>query len=268
MMINCQMMPPLPTKRYRRFHFILFHASSYMVLQARLDDELEGIAEKITEKYPAGICRLHPNICCFHYRPSDLHFELDRSRTLVWAAAIRQGNATYEKIPLGSNFFKANQALKKRAEAKERPAVASDANASDPAAPAPALAPVVALTPASPFGVHPYMFTGMPFNPLFASMPFMGYPPPISHPTTPSHTNNYADPPSSPVSADMDVATWCAQYQLDEEAEAGLDRLGFAVGDNLKSVTAKKYTDAGFKPLAWRRVLKAYHQFRRDHKKH
>jgi len=92
-------------------------------------------------------------------------------------------------------------------------------------------------------------------------------PPPTIRPTTPVHSNHLADPPSSPISVDYDITGWCAQYRLDGEAEAGLERLGFAVGDNLDLVTEKEYTEAGFKPLAWKRVLKAYRRFCRDHKK-
>lgn len=58
-------------------------------LQAKLDPELESWAQRIEEKYHAGLCELHPELRCFHHRVSDLHFDLDcRPRRLVWAAAI------------------------------------------------------------------------------------------------------------------------------------------------------------------------------------
>jgi hypothetical protein len=54
----------------------------------KFDDELEEIIAKIIDKYPAGLCANHPDITCFHHRPSDLHFELNHPCCLVWAAAI------------------------------------------------------------------------------------------------------------------------------------------------------------------------------------
>ena len=58
-------------------------------MQARLDDDLEEIASKIEEKYPSGLCDIHPDKHCFFYRVANLHFDLgERARRLVWAAAI------------------------------------------------------------------------------------------------------------------------------------------------------------------------------------
>jgi hypothetical protein len=74
------------------------------------------------------------------------------------------------------------------------------------------------------------------------------------------------DPPSSPILADIDTAVFCNCYNLDESTEAGLEKLGFVIGDDLAAVSEKEYTDAGFKPLAWKRVLKAYKKFKRDSK--
>jgi hypothetical protein len=54
----------------------------------KFDDELEEIVAQITKKYPVGHCNVHPEISCFYHRPAELHFELNRPRCLVWAAAI------------------------------------------------------------------------------------------------------------------------------------------------------------------------------------
>ena len=53
-------------------------------------------------------------------------------------------------------------------------------------------------------------------------------------------------------------------YGLGWQAEVGLERLGFRFGDNLNSVTREEFTEAGFKPLDWRRVLIAYRQLKKD----
>ena len=54
----------------------------------KFDDEVEEIAASLAKKYPPGLCHIHPDLPCFHHRPSDLHFDLNRPRRLVWAAAI------------------------------------------------------------------------------------------------------------------------------------------------------------------------------------
>ncbi|KAJ7798721.1 hypothetical protein B0H13DRAFT_2391466 [Mycena leptocephala] len=52
------------------------------------DDGLEEEMERIADKYPPGVCALHPTISCFYNRLNDLHFALDRNKRIVWAAAI------------------------------------------------------------------------------------------------------------------------------------------------------------------------------------
>ncbi|KIM70984.1 hypothetical protein PILCRDRAFT_94066, partial [Piloderma croceum F 1598] len=54
----------------------------------KFDDELENLVLEIDQKYSAGLCMDHPNQPCFHHRPTDNHFILDRPKKLVWAAAI------------------------------------------------------------------------------------------------------------------------------------------------------------------------------------
>ncbi|KZP34568.1 hypothetical protein FIBSPDRAFT_881084 [Athelia psychrophila] len=72
--------------------------------KAKLDDDLKSTASALADKYPPGLCAMHPTVACFHHRPTNLHFNLtDRPRRLVWAASICTGAATMEKIPIGSN---------------------------------------------------------------------------------------------------------------------------------------------------------------------
>jgi hypothetical protein len=74
------------------------------------------------------------------------------------------------------------------------------------------------------------------------------------------------DPPSSPPTADCTIAEFCETYNLGEQAGAGLENLGFRFGDDLTTVTSEEYTGAGFKPLEWRRVLKAYRRLKHDNR--
>jgi hypothetical protein len=57
-------------------------------IQPKFDDELENWVSEIDQKYPAGLCVDHPDQQCFHHRPTDNHFILDRPKKLVWGAAI------------------------------------------------------------------------------------------------------------------------------------------------------------------------------------
>jgi hypothetical protein len=44
----------------------------------------------------------------------------------------------------------------------------------------------------------------------------------------------------------------------------GLEKLGFRFGDDLNALGAEEYKEAGFKPLEWKRVLKAYRRLKQD----
>jgi hypothetical protein len=71
---------------------------------------------------------------------------------------------------------------------------------------------------------------------------------------------------SSPIDIPGDVHAFCDAYGIKEEEEQALENLGFVMGDNLGQVTEHEYKEAGFKLLAWKRVLKAYKKFKRDAK--
>jgi hypothetical protein len=148
---------------FKKVRFLLSLLSSLLIfLQARIDDNLNRIAADLMEKYPPGTCPTHPSIVCFHHRPSNQHFEIDRQRSLVWAAAIRKGDTTMDKIPITSNLFKAEHALK-RAEPKAKetsgnPPNSPTAPAAIPGTPTAAIPAVAA--PAMPAALNPaqYMF--------------------------------------------------------------------------------------------------------------
>ena len=70
--------------------------------------------------------------------------------------------------------------------------------------------------------------------------------------------------PSLPPTTNCTVAEFCESYDLGNQAVIGLENLGFWFGDDLNMVTAKEYMTAGFKPLEWRRVLRAYRELKWD----
>jgi len=96
-----------------------------------------------------------------------------------------------------------------------------------------------------PYSSNPFLAAGL-------SMVFM--------PTTPLHHL----PPSSLPTANCTIAEFCESYDLGDQVEVGLEKLGFCFGGNLSTVTAEEYAEAGFKPLEWRRVLKAYRKLKQD----
>src|SRR6266849_11194070 len=81
-------------------------------LQIKLDDALEEIVTKRTKRYYLGLCSCHPDLPCFHHRVSNLHFNLNRPRLLVWAQAIKAGTASFKKVLILSPMFKASLTLK------------------------------------------------------------------------------------------------------------------------------------------------------------
>ena len=242
------------------------------------------------------MCDLHPDIHCFHHRITDHHFELTRPRLLVWAQSIKLGKAAIDRCP-NVEPFKANHALKRASPSasKTQPVEATGTPAATAPVPAPATAPLPAPAPAPypPYSGYPYPafnpnppmpfapyappFPQMPIgNPFSAYMPW--YPNPMqvppSNPMQPLYSQTpgpvrmdaSVDPPSSPIRGDFDVAEFCQLYNLDDDTQASLELLGFVIGDDLEEVTEKEDTAAGFKALAWKRVLKAYKKFKRDNK--
>jgi hypothetical protein len=114
--------------------------------------------------------------------------------------------------------------------------------------------PMIGMNPM--MGVNPLM--GIPAQNATWDAPVVkrNTPRVVTAPAPPS--DHWDEPPSSPVSTDGDITAWCAKHKLEESILAGLELLGFRVGDNLDGVTEKEYVEAGIKKLQWNRVMKAY----------
>lgn len=97
-------------------------------------------------------------------------------------------------------------------------------------------------------------YPGNPFS-FFAPGPDA-----VSMPTIPSRRS----PPSSPPTASCSIVEFCEMYDLGDQMELGLEKLGFRFGDDLSSVKPEEYKEAGFKALEWRRVLTAYRKLKHD----
>lgn len=243
----------------------------------KLDNEIEEIIINLMDRYPEGMCPRHPDLPCFHYRTADLHFNLDRQRLLVWAQAIKSGTATYERIPVLSPMFTADKALKRASKSSTKsPTPPTTPPTTEPSMPV----PTQVQMPAMPLPTF-FQYPQIPFPQVSPQMPlFMGYGgmgmPYSGNPftagagmeATPIRPSRYQSrsPPSSPPTANCSIADFCESYNLGPQAESGLDHLGFEFGDDLSTVTESQYTKAGFKPLEWRRVLKAYRQLKVDNR--
>ncbi len=188
----------------------------------KLDNALEKIVVKLTNKYSPGLCPLHSNLPYFHHHASDLHFNLDCPQLLVWAQAIKLGTTIYEKVPIVSPMFKLSHALK---------------------------------------------------HALKTSVTFVNSPTTSTLPTMPSHRTIHASAHSNADACDAvsivfpipsDAHIYGLWRNLGPQVESGLCNLGFEFRDDLYTVTEDQYTKAGFKPLEWQQVLKAYRQLKVD----
>ena len=74
-------------------------------------------------------------------------------------------------------------------------------------------------------------------NPFFATGPGI-----VSMPTRSSL-------PSFLPTANCMIAEFYEKYNLGEQVETGLDKLGFCFKDDLNTIMAEKYIKASFKPL-------------------
>ncbi|KAJ7710716.1 hypothetical protein B0H17DRAFT_1190411 [Mycena rosella] len=240
--------------------------------------------DKISEKYPPGTCAEHPDIECFHSRVNNLHFELDRTKKIIWAAAIKNGTATLMTVPSGSQHFNVKSSL------TIRKAVTS--GAPEPSVSQHTLgAPVHPFAPQYPFYPSPYDYPPAP--PMGHPPPFSPYPPPQdfyhhsrmpSWQETPSRSRRQRsfdgssppqiskrkrpdpDPPSSPGVEGGSVDEFCTTYSdvLPLETRGFLLDLGFQIGEDLSLITEPRWQAAGFVLFSWNRVVKAYGKYKRS----
>ena len=61
---------------------------------------------------------------------------------------------------------------------------------------------------------------------------------------------------------DGNVHEFCKQYNLSNDAEGGLERLEFQIGDNIDNLPKDVYKAVGFTYLSWQCVLKAYGKYK------
>ncbi|KAF8468004.1 hypothetical protein DFH94DRAFT_618767, partial [Russula ochroleuca] len=222
--------------------------------KTRLDDNLQGLASKLESLYPPGRCTMHLELACFHHWGMDSHFHLDNSAHLVWDSGLMQsyqnGKATKEKPPLGSNFFKPQNSLKKSKASPPSKVDASPGCASS----------MVVVSPTPPAGVPPFhMLYPQGFNPFY---PYgMGMPSPMffapqfgmgglgntplpwgaDQSIVPSAGPSHTQPETMQLSSSLpmpngDIHEFCKQYNLSKDVKRGLEKLEFQIGDDIKNL--------------------------------
>jgi hypothetical protein len=184
----------------------------------------------------------------------------------VWITLQKAGTASVDRILLASNLFKKEQAIK----SKKLP-VASETVAP---APAPATSTPLSAIPAPAFPQFTSYLNPFIFNPMMMGMLGMGAGIPgmgagilgVSAGILAAPGSLHKECSSSPIDIPGNIHAFCEAYGIKEEEEQALKSLGFVMGDNLGQVMEHEYQEAGFKPLAWKRVLKAYKKFKCDAK--
>ncbi|KAJ7880816.1 hypothetical protein B0H14DRAFT_3858023 [Mycena olivaceomarginata] len=199
------------------------------------DEGLEEEMEKLAERYPPGVCSEHPTISCFHDRLTDLHFELDRNRKIVWAAAIKRKAASLIRAPMSSNLFTAKKAIKKTG----GPVAAGG------------FAPTAAVT-----SVLPSILPAPASHPTPSQFPF-------GKMEQASSKRRHVDPPSSPALLGGSVDEFIAAYpNLPPGLKPLLQKLGFEIGDDIAVITEAQWTSADIAQFTAARIVKYYHKYK------
>lgn len=257
--------------------FVLFCIAIILTYHKTFDDKVASTVGEIMRLYTVGLCARHPDMRCFHHKPSDLHFELTRPRINVWAAAYvsaiilgsqlplcyfqQRGDVkALTEMPIGSALFKKEHALKR----KQPKIVEHNASIPDAATPVSALNPPPISFPQQPqYGMPPYMmpYSGYAFPPVpYAHYP---YPPPaVPYQHTGGQKRSYDTRSSSPVpfesETDLDeLNRYYAIAKFDPTTQQRLNALGFHPGDCLEDISEGRAEQVGFLPLVWHRLVKA-----------
>ncbi|KAJ7135342.1 hypothetical protein C8R46DRAFT_1235055 [Mycena filopes] len=243
------------------------------------DEGLEDEMDRITERYPPGICSVHPTISCFHHRLNNLHFELDRSRKIVWAAAMKKGTTSLIAAPMGSKLFQAAQALKN----PSAPLIGTQP-AAVPATPVAHQPPVQYLYWLSPYGA-PFQ---PPAYPSFPPMPYPNALPGYQSPRmygTPLHDHRrrrqrswdggssppaqstskrrQIDPLSSPALSGGSIVDFLSlNPQFPPGLNALLQQLGFELGDDITIISEAQWTSADIPQFTAARIVKSYNKYK------
>lgn len=169
--------------------------------------------------YPIGACGEHPDISCFHDRPTNLHHELTKVKLMVWAKHIVrlsfvvfvvfstnclyhlqvEGSATEHFLPNSAHFTR-EQAMKKRPPQQKSPSRSATPFASQHRSHSPE-GPSRRRSASPTLRRNPYGYLGLQerdYHARFPPFPYMdlSYAPPI-YPSTPPALPMW--PPTPPL---------------------------------------------------------------------
>ncbi|KAJ6523460.1 hypothetical protein DFH09DRAFT_1420868 [Mycena vulgaris] len=220
------------------------------------DDGLEEEMERIADKYPAGVCALHPTISCFHNRLNDLHFALDRNKRIVWAAAIA-AVAVPQPPPTPAG-----------PPAPPQPQFWPNTNGF-PYAPYPPPPPPMGYP--SPYQSYPHPQYGHPAIPAWQGTPrrsrrdrsWERSSPPQQSSSKRVRREQSTDPQSSPAVSGGSIDEFISRYPtLPAGTKACLVENGFEIGDDLSTLSAEQWKAADIPFFAAGRIIKYYNKYK------
>ncbi|KAJ6563526.1 hypothetical protein B0H10DRAFT_2239412 [Mycena sp. CBHHK59/15] len=212
---------------------------------------------------------------------------LDRNKRIVWAAAIKKGNASLITAPVGSTHFK----LKSSIQGTTQPVQAA------------VTVPQPPPTPAGPPAPPQHQFwpntNGFPYAPYPPPLPPMGYPSPYQsyshpqygHPAMPAwqetprrsrrdcswerssppqqssskrvRREQPTDPQSSPSVSGGSIDEFIIRYPtLPAGTKECLVENGFEIGDDLSTLSADQWKAADIPFFAAGRIIKCYNKYK------
>ncbi|KAJ7873625.1 hypothetical protein B0H14DRAFT_3438192 [Mycena olivaceomarginata] len=215
---------------------------------------------KLEEKYPVGNYPQFPDLRVYCDTSTSFYYELNTTRSGVWASAMAQGK-TDENTPPVSKFFDANQRI------KTVPAVVA-APAPAPAIPAIPTAPAVA---GSSLSITDLLFASLLSQPGSGGLAalILGLNPVPSAAPAPVPPANSAphsrSAPSSPVKRHtVSLAQFAENYNLEDGDAALLVEVGFRPGDPTEATLDEELKKIGFTFFSWKRIHNANVRFKAD----
>ncbi|KAF7372092.1 hypothetical protein MVEN_00067500 [Mycena venus] len=231
-------------------------SDSILAQKQSFDKATKDERAKLEQKYPVGNYPQFPDLRIYHDPKTGFYYELNSTRSGVWASAMAQGK-TDENTPPVSKIFDANQRI------KTVPAIAAQA-------PAPVI-PTAPGVASSSVSLTDLLFASILSQPgsggLAALIPGLNLAPsaapaPIPPANSASHSRTA---PSSPVKRHaVSLAQFTENHNLEDGDAALLAEVGFRPGDQTEATLDEELKKIGFTFFSWKRVHNANVHFKAD----
>ncbi|KAJ6465258.1 hypothetical protein DFH09DRAFT_1381957 [Mycena vulgaris] len=224
---------------------------------AGIDSASNEQFNQLLEKYPINNSPLFPGKRIYHNETG--YFDLTDIKLRVWAVAMAKGQATIDKAPASSHFFKSQIIRPKNVSAVPELSV-------------PSFDPLVNM-----FMMNPMLqMMNNPQNPAMSYPPY----PYMQHPHhAPPHHYGYPALPPAPAPAlapqpqpqpvvlprEIMLDEYCDRYAVNADDRRVLTELGYTPGDEgLLELDASVWATTKVLPLAKGRILRQHAKFIRD----